>query len=72
MSPDLHTVSQIPSLCNCNCSLKDFHDFRDFYLLREFYSQYSHSKEAVMGSGRVNPGFDGMPDPTDPDTGPIG
>jgi len=26
----------------------------------------------VMGSGRVNPQFDGMPDPTDPDTGPIG
>ena len=26
----------------------------------------------VMGSGRVNPQSDGMPDPTDPDTGLIG
>ena len=26
----------------------------------------------VMGSRPVNPRFDGMPDPTDPNTGPIG
>ena len=26
---------------------------------------------AVMGSSQVNPQFDGMPDSTDPDTGPI-
>ena len=50
MSPDSRTVSQIPSFCNCNCILKDFHDFRDFHLLREFYGQYSHSKESYLAS----------------------
>ena len=33
MSPDSRAVSQIPSFCNCNCILKDSHDFRDFHLL---------------------------------------
>src|SRR5437667_5770298 len=50
MSPDSRTVSQIPSFCNCNCILKGFHDFRDFHFLREFYSQYSHSKESYLAS----------------------
>ncbi len=50
MSPDSRTVSQIPSFCNCNCILKDFHDFRDFHFLREFYGQYSHSKESYLAS----------------------
>ena len=50
MSPDSRTVSQIPSFCNCNCILKDFHDFWDFHLLWEFYGQYSHSKEGYLAS----------------------
>src|SRR5437667_8639574 len=29
-------------------------------------------RHPVMGSRRVNTQFDGMPDPTDPNTGPIG
>ena len=35
-----------------------------------FYRQQLYN--TVMDFGRVNPRFDGMPDPTDPDTGPIG
>ena len=41
MSLDSRTVSQIPSFCKCNCILKDFHNYGDFHLLWEFYSQYS-------------------------------
>ena len=36
--------------CNGNRILKDFHDFWDCHLLREFYSQYSHSKEGYLTS----------------------
>ena len=43
------------------CQSQKFKSIGNFYVMAP-----------VMGSGRVNPQFDGMPDPTDSDTGPIG
>ena len=52
MSLDLCTVPDNLSFCNCNCILKDFHDFKTFIYSKSsrISCQYSHSKEHYLNS----------------------